>query len=316
MLQIFNYNAGKGDCIRLRYTGISGVPHNVLIDSGVSRFGLEFESICQRILSDHEKIDVVLITHVDLDHLGGLLYNLRNKRKICIEEVWMNHGRLMEKNTDLAVKHNDELYTRLKERNIPVKAVVTGTTYELDGAVFRVLWPDEETLCHLFGKSSEDVLLEKHSDYGYSFDELMEMPIKRRDASQSNRASVIMEIECEEQKILFTGDAWSEDILRVSGSTTYDLIKLPHHGSVRNISEEWCGQIKCKNYMICTDGISHPDKQTIAKLLKWNDEITVYGSTDWWKGMPVVGDEEKMEKMHFEEGEYLWELPDGKQSIN
>ena len=22
MLQIFNYNAGKGDCIRLRYTGI------------------------------------------------------------------------------------------------------------------------------------------------------------------------------------------------------------------------------------------------------------------------------------------------------
>lgn len=51
-------------CIRLRYIGISGVLHNILIDSGVSRFGLEFKSICQKILLDYEKIDVVLITHV------------------------------------------------------------------------------------------------------------------------------------------------------------------------------------------------------------------------------------------------------------
>lgn len=27
--------------------------------------------------------------------------------------------------------------------------------------------------------------------------------------------------------------------------------------------------------MICTDGISHPDKQTIAKLLKWNMDAAV-----------------------------------------
>ena len=97
MLQVFNYNAGRGDCIRLRYAGISGVLHNILIDSGVSRFGLVFEFICQKIISDHEKIDAVLITHVDLDHLGGLLYNLRNKTTMCIEEVWMNHGRLISR---------------------------------------------------------------------------------------------------------------------------------------------------------------------------------------------------------------------------
>ena len=58
MLQIFNYNAGKGDCLRLRYTGASGIPHNILIDSGVIRFGLEFEAICKQIVANHEKIDV------------------------------------------------------------------------------------------------------------------------------------------------------------------------------------------------------------------------------------------------------------------
>ena len=71
-----------------------------------------------------------------------------------------------------------------------------------------------------------------------------------------------------------------------------------------------------KSYIICTDGISHPDKQTIAKLLKWNEEITVYGSTDWWKRMLIAEDKEKLEKIHFVRGEYLWKLSDGKQSIN
>ena len=35
-----------------------------------------------------------------------------------------------------------------------------------------------------------------------------------------------------------------------------------------------------------------------------------------WRNTKSLLGEEKMEKMHFEEGEYLWELPDGKQSIN
>ena len=84
MLQIFNYNAGKGDCLRLRYTGASGISHNILIDSGEIRFGLEFEAICKQIVANHEKIDVMVLSHVDMDHLGGLLYNLRNKIKLSI----------------------------------------------------------------------------------------------------------------------------------------------------------------------------------------------------------------------------------------
>lgn len=309
ILQIFNYNAGKGDCLRLRYTGASGISHNILIDSGEIRFGLEFEAICKQIVANHEKIDVMVLSHVDMDHLGGLLYNLRNKIKLSIEEVWMNHGSLMGKNAELSVKQNDEVYTALKEQGIPVKPVIAGTTYELDGAVFRVLWPDEETLYRLFPQPLGNVVLGKPSDYGYSFGELMNMPIKGKDTSPNNRASVIMEVAYKGQKLLFTGDAWAEDILQVVGNSSYDFIKLSHHGSVRNLSEEWSGKIKCQTYMICADGSTHPDKQTIAKLLKWNDEITIYGSTDWWTSMLNIEEQAKLEKIHFEEGEYLWKLP-------
>ena len=309
MLQIFNYNAGKGDCLRLRYTGVSGIPHNILIDSGVMRFGLEFEAICKQIVANYEKIDVMILSHVDTDHLGGLLYNLRNKTKLNIEEVWMNHGKLMGKNTDLSVHQNDEVYTALKEQGITIKPALAGMTYDLDGATFRILWPNEETLYQLFPKAFGNVPLGKQSDYGYSLEELMNLPIKGKDASPSNRASIIMEVEYKGQKLLFTGDAWAEDILEVAGNKSYDFMKLSHHGSVRNLSEEWCGSIRCQTFMLCTDGISHPDKQTLAKLLKWNDEITIYGSTDWWTGMLTIEDKLKMEKIHFERGEYLWKLP-------
>lgn len=251
----------------------------------------------------------MIISHVDTDHLGGFLYNLRNKTKLNIEEVWMNHGKLMGKNTDLSVRQNDEVYTALKEQGITIKPALAGMTYDLDGAVFRILWPNEETLYQLFPKAFGNVPLGKQSDYGYSLEELMNLPIKGKDASPSNRASIIMEVEYKGQKLLFTGDAWAEDILAVAGNKSYNFMKLSHHGSVRNLSEEWCGRIRCQTYMSCTDGISHPDKQTIAKLLKWNDEITIYGSTDWWTGMLTIEDKLKMEKIHFERGEYLWKLP-------
>ena len=53
------------------------------------------------------------------------------------------------------MKQNDEVYTALKEQGIPVKPVIAGTTYELDGAVFRVLWPDEEVKYSPIDKVSE-----------------------------------------------------------------------------------------------------------------------------------------------------------------
>ena len=80
---------------------------------------------------------------------GGIeivLYNLRNKTKLNIEEVWMNHGKLMGKNMDLSVRQNDEVYTVLREQGITIKPALAGMTYDLDGVVFRILWPNEETL--------------------------------------------------------------------------------------------------------------------------------------------------------------------------
>ena len=57
---------------------------------------------------------------------------------------------------------------------------------------------------------------------------------------------------------------------------------FPHHGAVGNISEEFPEHISCENFLICTDGVMHPDKQTAAKLQKWYGKIRITSPSDWW----------------------------------
>ncbi len=73
MLEVYTYNAGKGDCIRIHFAE----SHNIFIDTGVTAFAHEFKRICDEIISMGETLDVLILTHVDDDHIGGILANLR-----------------------------------------------------------------------------------------------------------------------------------------------------------------------------------------------------------------------------------------------
>ena len=48
------------------------------------------------------------------------------------------------------------------------------------------------------------------------------------------------------------------------------------------ISKEFPEHISCENFLICTDGVMHPDKQTAAKLQKWYGKIRITSPSDWW----------------------------------
>ncbi len=53
--------------------------------------------------------------------------------------------------------------------------------------------------------------------------------------------------------------------------THFDLVKLPHHGSYKNITKEILGKIECSDYVVSTDGSVHfhPDKKMMLKIIKW-----------------------------------------------
>ena len=294
MLELYTYNAGKGDCIRIRYEDT----HNIFIDSGVIRFGLKFRSICDDILSAGESLDLLILTHVDDDHIGGILSQLRLGWECPFNAVRMNKsGAVSQGNLPLSTKQNDEVYSRLTEQDVTISPMLTGNVLELDGAILTSISP----VTIVADNMKSNTLLAYHNDYGFSLNYLSDMPIKASDRSINNKNSIVFIFEYEDKRLLFTGDAWPEDIIagiRTSlgiGIHHFDLMKLPHHGAVGNISDDFSNHIDCSDILICTDGVMHPDKQTIAKLIKWYSKIkiNIYSPSNWWGNGFFTGEDDR-----------------------
>ncbi len=279
MLEIYTYNAGKGDCIRIRF----GNRHNIIVDTGITRFASKFLDLCKDIERNKEIIDAVIITHMDDDHLGGALFAARRNKTLNINEFWLNAKNTLVENkggTPLSANQNNELYSLIISKGIPVRSVIKGDSINIEGAEINILWPPKDIAEKVYCET-RNTKLSYTSDRKQKLSTLADDDITDCDSSLSNRASIVFTFYYENKKLLFTGDAWGVDIINTISDYSYDMIKLSHHGSIRNLTEEW-KKIKCNNYLICTDGKSHPDKQTIAKIHKWNGNIVIYSPSDWW----------------------------------
>ena len=286
MLDLYVYKAGKGDCIRLRFADT----HNIFIDTGVMSFGNKFKNLCDDILSAGETLDALILTHVDDDHIGGILSNLRKKHYHCpFMEVWMNSdGMIPSADRKLSVTQNDEVYSKLVEQNISVIPMKKGDVKSIAEATIKTIWPEDVKRSQAM--TPGDTTLSRKSDYRFALSVLADTCITKNDTSINNKNSIVFTFSYDEHELLFTGDAWAEDVVKAVG--VYDLVKLPHHGSVRNISEMYKSTIRANNFLICTDGVSHPDKQTIAKLEKWYGEVNIYSPSDWWSEGYYINDDE------------------------
>ena len=101
------------------------------------------------------------------------------------------------------------------------------------------------------------------------------------DTSRANGSSIALLLDFPapqpEVRLLLAGDAWpsvlaaSLDRLLAPGKRlALDGFKLPHHGSVANVSEALLGKLSCANYLISTNGaiFRHPHARCIDLLLK------------------------------------------------
>ena len=77
------------------------------------------------------------------------------------------------------------------------------------------------------------------------------------DPSDTNKASIIMVIEFENKKLLFTGDSAAESIVKALDKycpeDEFEIVKLPHHGSEYNISRELIRRLNTKQFIVSTN---------------------------------------------------------------
>lgn len=289
----------------------------ILIDAGRA---WTYENALKQYLTDNgiTKIELLVITHVDRDHIDGMLRLIRDPDlNLQVRNVWFNtwdhlHGLKIEKpgsdddTEEFGAKMGEELSTEIIVKGWRWNSQFDRKAVELDddpaGNIIQIgdikltlLSPDRDKLETLIpdwkkecqkagitpGYTVEDYVVtdDDLEDFGTIDIEALDEEEFLDDPSEANGASIAFIIEYKNRKILLSGDA-HEDLLvknlknlgsSVSNPIELDVFKVPHHGSKYNISKELLNLMKCDHYLLATNGnyFKHPHKVAMARLIKY-----------------------------------------------
>jgi len=92
MLEIRALPARQGDSIWIRW-GASGEMHQMIIDMGTEGSGKRLRDRFTALPEAQRKLDLLVITHVDADHIGGVLTCLAEAEPLPgfdVDDIWFN----------------------------------------------------------------------------------------------------------------------------------------------------------------------------------------------------------------------------------
>lgn len=124
------------------------------------------------------------------------------------------------------------------------------------------------------------------------------------DKSVANLSSIVVLAEADGKRILLTGDGRGDHtlegleeagLLDDEGRLEVDVLKMPHHGSIRNIDQDYFETIHARHYVISADGKhENPDIATLEMIsaARPDDDFTIHLTypTDEFN-VPAIGEE-------------------------
>jgi beta-lactamase superfamily II metal-dependent hydrolase len=130
------------------------------------------------------------------------------------------------------------------------------------------------------------------------------------DESPTNLASIVLLLELQGKKILLTGDARGDDIvagfkdagLGAKLPMKLDILKVPHHGSNRNITENFLKAFPADHYIVSADGThDNPDTSTLRAIVdvRGNDRYDILLTNEIKGVQPLLKELQKGRKFTF-----------------
>ena len=285
MLELEVQKAYQGDCIWVRC--IAEKNTNIVIDAGPSTFASGFRNLVRKIIENKEKIDLLVFSHIDDDHIRGCIRYLQEVKESIIEKIWINgYGTNVYSNIqEHSVNNVSNLVSLIEKRKIPIEyPIFEGKEYIFCGGLLKVIGPTEKAVLELAEQIKTSRNLQEHTSNLHlgNIDEVVD--VYNSDMSKTNRASIILVLEFENKRLLFSGDSTSENILyaisKYYASNKFDIVKLPHHGSPRNISRELIREIKAERFIISTN--KTVDKVTFRRFVEEREHTELMLNYKWW----------------------------------
>lgn len=214
-------DVGQGDSTLIKTNNC-----NILIDSGpesLDRTSLEYIK-----RAGVEKLDLIIATHPDKDHIGDMWKIVSD---VDVDSVWMPD--ISSKLTPETIVY-DDLTRVINERKIEIKYVKTGDEFIKDGLKLKVISPSKE-----YESTNDSSVCVKliYKDVSFLF---------MGDA----------------------GEIVEEDMLKTQIDVSADVIKVGHHGSSSSTTKGFIEKIKPKYAVISVgeNNYNLPKKSVIKSL--------------------------------------------------
>lgn len=287
-------DAGHGDCILVTCGEVL-----ILIDSGPKSFKIR-KSVIDRLknLLNGRAIDIAVVTHNDDDHIGGYKSILDND--ISIKKFIFNSLsyisevlKVKSDNKQISYQQDIDLDKLLKELNIEAIALNASdkaVSYEPNLKIIP-LTPSPSALTSMLDDAiKKNKQISKLAKSELSIAECLEairtgQDHFEKDRSITNKSSLSLIIEYQNNSVLFLGDSHEEDVVAALNNNEFNnfkAVKLSHHGSDKNTSSNLISLIGKTEYILCGDKSSHehPNRKTISRILNFDSSPKIHLSAD------------------------------------
>jgi len=306
-LTIRMFPAREGDCLVITH-GDPRAPHRILIDGGRKATYPALREFLAGLPEAQRVFDLLVVTHVDRDHIEGVLSLLADPDcPVRFRDIWFNgYHHITAGLLDFSAVQGNRLVEMLDGRawNAAFSGGPIVTPDEgLDdpallpgGAEITVLSPSATKLRALrptWEKECRDAGLDPAVDppdlirpLSFAADtrdiETLAATRFEDDRAPANGSSIALLLAVDGRRILLGADAHAAvlvDSLRHLGASKrikLDAYKVSHHGSAANTSQELLALLDCSRYLISSSGaqFQHPDPEAIARIIKFGGTNT------------------------------------------
>jgi beta-lactamase superfamily II metal-dependent hydrolase len=310
-------DANNGDCLFLHF-GPPGAPKLIIIDGGPQFSGTSvFNSVIKPRLKEMAQlrgvslplpVELLMVSHVDDDHIGGVIKllgqaNTASNPLVNIGAAWHNSFDDFLSTDQLealasfgntsgsaaaafdghtlamaaGVKQGLQVRDKVAALGITPNAgtahgfVAAGDAFSIGGMAMTILGPAKAELEALQAKFDA----ENPNLASMTASERRIALAAFTDDSIANLSSIVVLAERNGKRMLLTGDARGDKILQglnaagllTNGKVEVDILKVPHHGSDRNVSTDFFRSVVAKHYVFSGDGSNgNPDRATLAMV--------------------------------------------------
>jgi beta-lactamase superfamily II metal-dependent hydrolase len=264
---------------------------NILIDGGLKGDGKRAIELIKKIIEQGDIIDLVILTHVDLDHINGLLalFDSDIITSKTVGEVLFNvpHSKvelniIKDKKTQCGYKEGNELLELIINKGIKFTPALQGDKFKLDDELVIDILSPTKSIVELDHTQWRNTNIGSDEDDEYNKERLLKKTFKEEKKPQ-NISSIVCLVKYKNSKLLFCGDSVPSQILScISDVTPVDLFKIPHHGSHYNISKLLIDRFPTDKYLIPGNKTTYPNFYTIALLEDKSKGSLIYVPKGSW----------------------------------